>query len=567
ETKSLIDDRLQLLVGRQTQQKLQRIESYDAIVKDLEQLKDGLHRSSRESLEQLCIDALARIDSEYKTLKAEQSEKGVVAGIEALRVGEARLADCRKMSASVQQTLEETLAAASDKARQRVTAIQQQLNRRIASCEEWIDGLPGRVSSATDAAQLSALRDEIIKCMAVYTDTPEEESLLVCKEQVETKAAELAAAEQQRTLRQTQIAAHFRLVNERADRVAQAHAFADAVREFAGLQPLPALPDGISLTAEEKSEQQVHLDRARQRVVALFNELTAANTPQTPVGFEHRRTLLAQAIGTLNTASGLPPEWPQQLRNLAESNRRTEEDWKAEQRAQEEAERLARENERRRASNRTLVEGVLKQAQIAKSLREIQNAVALLNDVRARLELPCDEDSAQIEQALRELSKREETIRGWVNEVLPERLSAAWVISEVNELRQKLADYTSRCEGDAALTAILNQARLRLDERGMLLHELPALGKNVTSISHGLERLARLEVLRETYPDCGRLVTEVDARLREKLAQLQAEQRAEAENWLAQFNVALERELLAEGAGTDQRQLEFRSTTIRIPVL
>jgi hypothetical protein len=172
------------------------------------------------------------------------------------------------------------------------------------------------------------------------------------------------------------------------------------------------------------------------------------------------------------------------------------------------------------------------------------------------LEPPCDEQVEQIKRALRDLGEREETIRGWVKEILPERLAAAWAVGETQELRQKIVSYESRCEGDATLAAALNQARLRLDERSAFLNELAALEKNVTSISHCHEKLTRLEGLRETYPDGELLTAEAGARLREKLARLQAEQRVEAERWLAQFNVALEQELPAKEAGALLRKLQ-----------
>jgi hypothetical protein len=558
ETKSLIEARLQSLVERQAQQKLKKIESHDAIVKDLEQLKDALHRSGRESLEHLCIEALARIESEYKALKAEQAEEAIVAGIESFRVADAGLAACRDMAAAVRQTLEEKLAHASDKAGRKIEAVQQQINRHILNCEEWVAGLPESIAAAKDAVQFKALRDEIIKRTVVYADTPEETLLLECKEQVEAKAGELAETAQRQAIRQTQINAHFSLVKERAARVIQAPAFAEAVREFAHLLPLPAPPDGVSFTAEEEREQQTHLDQAQQRITTLFNELTAANTPQTAAGFEQRQAQLQLSLEAINAVSSLPAEWRRQLSDMAEANSRAYEDWQVEQRKEEEARRLAQENERRQENNRKLVDGPLKQGKSAQSLREIQNAVASLNDARAALEPPCDEQVEQIERALRDLGEREETIRGWVKEILPERLAAAWAVGETQELRQKIVSYESRCEGDATLAAALDQARLRLDERGAFLTELAALEKNVTSISHCHEKLTRLEGLRETCPDGEPLTAEAGARLREKLAQLQAEQRAQAERWLAQFNVALEQDLPAKDASALLRKLQDR---------
>jgi chromosome segregation ATPase len=257
--------------------------------------------------------------------------------------------------------------------------------------------------------------------------------------------------------------------------VIQASAFAEAVREFAHLQSLPALPDGISFAAEEEREQQTHLERARQRTVALFNELTAATTPQAAAEFERRQAQLEGSLEALAAATGLPAEWQQQLSDLAEANNGAYEDWQVEQRKEEEARRLAQENERRQANNRKLVDGALKQAKSAQSLREIQNAVASLNAARAALEPPCDEQVEQIERALHDLCEREETIRGWGNEVLPERLESAWTVSEVQELRKNIVSYETRCVGDETLAGTLNQARLRLDERIAFLNELGSL--------------------------------------------------------------------------------------------
>lgn len=558
ELKSLIEARLQSLVEKQTQQKLKKIESHEAIVKDLDQLREALHRSGRESLEQLCIDALARIEGEYKALKAEQAEEAIVAKVEALRVADAGLAACREWATSVQRTLDGELPAASDKTRRKVSAIEQQIKRRIASCEEWIATLPERIAAAEDAAQFKALRDEIIERAKVYANTPEEAALLAGKEQVEAKANELAEVERRQAVRQAEIKAHFNLLNERVSRVVQARAFADAVREFAQLQPLPVLPAGISLTAEEEREQQAQLGRAQQRIKALFEELTGAKRPSTAQEFERRQMQLEQSLSALEAVAGLPVEWQPQLRDLAEANSKALEGWLEEQRKKEEARRLAQENERRQAHNRKLADSALKQAASAQSLREIQNAVGSLNAARAGLEPPCEEQLEQLERAWHDLSAREETIRGWVNELLPEELASAWAVSEVRELRQKVVSYESRCAGETTLTVPLNQARLQLDERSAFLNELAALEKNVTSILHCQERLARLEDLSANYPAGERLTAEVGALLREQLARLQAEQRAQAEGWLAQFDVALERELAAKEAGALLRKLQNR---------
>lgn len=71
EVKNLIEEKLGSSVEKQTQQKLKRIESRDSLVKELEDLRDSLHKSGRADLEKMCVEALARIDDEYRALKAE----------------------------------------------------------------------------------------------------------------------------------------------------------------------------------------------------------------------------------------------------------------------------------------------------------------------------------------------------------------------------------------------------------------------------------------------------------------------------------------------------------------
>ncbi|HEX9005522.1 MAG TPA: hypothetical protein VGB07_36780, partial [Blastocatellia bacterium] len=270
ELKNIIEARLLSLVEKQAQQKLKKIESHDAIVKDLEQLKDALQRNNRVPLEQLCIDALVRIDSEYKTLKAEQAEEAIVAKVETWRVQDASLTVCREISVDVQQTLEEKLTHASDKTRRKIQAVQQQITRRIADCEAWIAELQERVSSTAELKQVRALRDEIVGRASIYANTAEEDTLNSCRREVETKEAKLAEAEQQQAVRYEQVNGHFKMIQERVARVVQARAFADAVREFAYLQPLPALPDGVLLVAEEERKQQTQLEQAQQRIIELF---------------------------------------------------------------------------------------------------------------------------------------------------------------------------------------------------------------------------------------------------------------------------------------------------------
>ncbi|MDQ3011490.1 MAG: hypothetical protein M3X11_12395, partial [Acidobacteriota bacterium] len=525
---------------------------------ELESLRNVLHKNGREKMEMNCREAIERLGKEYAALKARQEEEAIVAKVETWRVQDASLAACREWTASVQLTLDEELAAASDKTRRKVSAIQQQINRRIASCEEWIAALPERIAAAEDVVQFKELRDEIIRRTADYANTLEGASLLTCQKQVEARAEELAEAEQRQAVRQAQINAHFGLVNERATRVVQARAFADAVREFAYLQPLPALPDGVLLVAEEEREQQTQLEQAQQRIIELFKELTAAQKPSTVTEFERRQAQLERSLETLEAVPELPAEWRQQLLELAQANSRAHEDWQVKQRQQEESLRLAQENERRQSNNRKLVDGALKQAKGAQSLREIKNAIASLNTARAAMEPPCEEQDEQFEEALRDLKEREETICGWVNEILPAQLSSVWAVSEVQELRRKIVSYESRCEGEAQIAATLNQARLQLDERGGFLNELAALEKNVASISHCHEKLTQLEELRERYPDGERMTAEASARLREKLARLHAEQRTQAERWLEQFDIAMERELAAKEAGALLRKLQER---------
>ncbi len=551
ETKNLIEAQLQSLVEKQVKQKLKKIESHDAIVKDLERLKDALHHSGRESLEHLCIEALARIDNEYKALKAEQAEEAIVSKVEALRVIDASLAACREWAAGVRQTLDGDLAAGSEKARRKVSSILRMIDRRIASCEEWVSNLPEHISAARDAAQFKALRDDIIARTTIYANTPEEALLLTYQQQVEAKAEELAEAERQQAMRQVRISAYFGLVKERVARVVQAREFDDAVREFVHLRPLPTLPDGVLLTEEEERELQEQLNEAMQRITTLFGELTAAKTPQTATEFERRQTQLEQSIEALGADVNLPAEWRLQLREAAETNRRAYKDWQLKQRRKEEAQRLAQENERRQDNNRKLVDGALRQAESAQSLREIHNAIDSLSATRAGLEPPCDEQIEQIDIALRDLGEREKKIRMWVNEVLPGRLASLWTVIEIQELSQEVISYESRCEGEVSLAAALEQARLQLERRRIFLNELAALEENATSISQCHESLRRLGELREAHPDGEPLIAKVSARL-------QTKQRDQVERWLVQFKTALEQEMSAKDAGALLRKLQDR---------
>jgi len=558
DAKKLFEGLIEKLVSRKTTQRLERIEGRDALMRDLESLRNALHKSGREKLERDCLEAIERIGKEYDALKAGQEEAAIVGQVESMRFGDAGLASCREMAVHVQQVLDEKLSSASDKARQKVLRVQQQISRRIVESEEWIALLPGRISSAAGVAQLQHLRDEIIKRIAVFADTPEAESLLACQEQVEAKIAELAEAEQQQAVRQERINTYFSIVKERADRVIQARAFHDAVRELANLQTLPPLPDGISLTDAEDRQAQDHFDKSRKTVAALFDELKTGKQLHKASDFEQREKQFELALAELDSAPDLPSEWRGILNDLLEAVRREYEDWQEAKRKEEDARRLAQEQERRQAQNRKLVKSALQQANSAQSLREIQNAMSSLSAARAGLEPPCEEHVGQVEDALAALSERDETVRGWINRVLPESLSLAWAVGEIQALRQKIVTYESLCAGDEILSSALSQARLMLDERHTLLDDLAAIERDATSIDRCQEKLIQVERLKLRYSHSDEKIVETSLRLCEKLNRLRIEQRREAESWLAQFRAALERDIPSKEAGELIRKLNNR---------
>ncbi len=558
ETKKLIEERLKLLVEKQTQQRLHRIESYEAIVKDLETLRASLHKSGREGLERSCIEALTRIENEHGALKAQQEEARFVAQAEALRVEAASLAACREMAADLQKILDESLAQASDKARRKVQEVQRRVNQRITNCQDWLAALTERVSSVAALSQARQLRDEIIARASEYANTAEEETLLSYKQQVEATEEELAEAERHQAVRLASVNAYLGSIRAQATRVIQAQAFHDALREFAQLRALPPLADGMTLTEAEESQVADCLNEAEQRVTVIFEVLTGAKLLGKESDFERREEELELALTAIVTVPSLPAAWRERLENLREAVKQDFENWQITQRKLTEARRLAEESARRQTQNRKLAEGVLKQAERAHTLGEMRNAASALQAALAGLEPPCEEQAEQLERARAELSEREQTVRGWISEILPESLLAAWTTDEIQELRQKVVSYEARCVEVEELLSALSQTRTTLDERSALLNQLTGFEQDATTINRCQERLAQLEEIEQKHPEATAQIVQISVRLCEKLERFQGEQRQQAERWLAQFSAALERDVSIREASELLRKLDSR---------
>src|SRR5215210_3762315 len=125
-------------------------------------MRDALKQAGRLDLEQLAIDALGRIEEEYRRLLARGKEAAVIADVESFNVKDANLAASRRHAAKVADLLDTKLADASESARERVNRNLQQTNKRIASLEGWLDEFTRRAESANDLQTVGAARDEAL---------------------------------------------------------------------------------------------------------------------------------------------------------------------------------------------------------------------------------------------------------------------------------------------------------------------------------------------------------------------------------------------------------------------
>jgi len=223
----------------------------------------------------------------------------------------------------------------------------------------------------------------------------------------------------------------------------------------------------------------------------------------------------------------------------------------------------AAEAKQRQARNQNRVTAALKQTAGVQTLREIHNALTNLIDVRSRLESPCDEDMAKLEAESRRLEDSSIAIRSFVNEALPTAISAVWTGKEINDLRQKVVSYEALCAGDELLSATLGKARLLLDDRLYLIKQLSSLEQQATAIEQCQGIIEQLKALKSEHQDNIAPIEAAESRLQKRLVHFQAEEHRKAEEWLSQFQIAINESISPEQANQLLHKLEEKPAGLK----
>lgn len=543
-----LNERLEAEVAKQTGQALARIEQYEAVKNFLREIRDALKQSGRPDLEQLTIDALVRIEEEYKRLVARGKEATVIADVESFNVKDANLAAARKHAAKVSDLLDTKLADASESAREHAGRSLQQTNKRIDALESWLDEFTRRAESADDLQALGAARDEALSHERDYLETPEVERFRELKKRIEERQNELqetAAAESRLQVRRDEFV---RAVKESAVRVLRLQSFDVALPEWDELHKTANVPGDLSVTDEQHDVLRDSLKQADDRVEALYCDLLRSRSLQTEQAYATRGAALERAAEALGLSKSAPAEW---RLSLTEAQRKLEADlaeWRAAQTLQAEERRRAESERRREEDNRRVLDDALRQTKNASSLREIKNALSTIAGARERLTTPAEAERGGLEAEESRLLLNAEKLRSWVSDVLPAELSAVGNLKDVQTLRQKVATHESLCAGEAELVESLRQARAALDRRADLFNRLNTLERQTVTLERGDDLLSQYAELRSEHPDMAGRVEAAEETLRRRLDALRAAERRKVEEWLRQFRAIDEGELTVKKA-------------------
>jgi hypothetical protein len=308
ETKRFLNARIEAEVAKQTQQPLKRREEYEAVKNHLKEMKDALRQSGRQDLEHLCVAALERIDAEYEALKSKEKEAAIVSEVESFKANEAGLAASRKQAAHIEELLKTKLAAASENTRARIERSFQQANKRVSALEEWVAALPQVIEAATELSKVRELRDEINKRERDYADTPELDTLNVQRELIEKKERLLFDQAAQQAVRQANVAAYIRAVEDQARRAEKAQTFEGAIQDLGDARSA-SVPEDITLNDKEQVNVDAAINRIVARVESLFRELVHEHDFSKEQEFLSHQAALERAISAVEHFDSAPAEW------------------------------------------------------------------------------------------------------------------------------------------------------------------------------------------------------------------------------------------------------------------
>lgn len=556
EGETRLNERLAAEVAKQAQQPLTRIEQYEAVRNSLREMRDALRQAGRQDLEQLAVDALGRIEEEYKRLVARGKESAVLTDVESFNIKDAGLAACRKHAARTAELLHTKLVDASEGARERVNRNLQQTDKRIVALEAWLSEFAGRAESASDLQTVGALRDEALSHERDYLDTPELDRLREIRARIEDKQKDLqenAAAEARLQAMRDE---YVRGVKEGGARVLRMQSFDAALPEWDDLNKMAETPGGLILTDQQHDLVRDNLRRAGERVETLYRDLLRERALQTEQAYATQVTALDRALDAVGRSSSAPAEWHQSLVEARQKLDRALAEWRDEQSRLAEERRRAESEKRCEEDNRRVVDAALRQTKHASSLREIRNAVSAIAESRDRLIPPADEEVNRLGAEERRLLHSEEKLRAWVADALPAELSVVNTVKDVNNLRQKVATHESLCAGDPAIGESLRQARNTLDRRADLFNRLNTLERQTVTLSRGDELLSQYADLKSEHPDMTVRIEAGEETVRRRLDALRAAERRQVEDWMKQFRVSDEKELTAKKVGELLHALE-----------
>lgn len=563
ETLKSLHARLEEEVRKQTQQPLlTRIEQYEAIKNALKEMKDALKRGGRHDLEQLGVEALSRVEEEYKALVARGKEAAIVADVESFNINDANLAACRRQVERVEELLASKLADVSEGARERVARNLQQTNKRIMVLEQWLVSLAERIEAASDLTSVRGLRDELFKHERDYTQSPELSQLTSFKQQIEQKQNALQERAAAEAVRRAKLDEHLRIVQERAARVVRMQSLDAALSELDEFLEVSSAPDDLALTDAHQATLNASVKKANERVETLYRELLRPRSLQNEQAYIAYDAELERTINALDNSRNASAEWRQALMEARQSTESNLTAWREEQsRLAEERGRVESEKQRTN-DNRRIADDALRQTKNAGSLREIQNALATIHDARARLIAPAEDAVKKLDAEEERLRSADGKLRAWVSETLPAELLRVETVKDIQTLRQRVVTHESLCAGEPSLAETLHQARAVLDRRTNLVNRLITLERQTPTLIRGEDMLAQYADLKAEHPEMSSRIDASAQNLCIRLEALRAAEKRRTEEWLKQFQIVEGEDVTAKQASELLRKLDQRPNNL-----
>jgi hypothetical protein len=537
--KSAIDNKVLSLVELLTQQPLKDIEAYDALRRDLDSCQLALENSGRENLKVKCISARARINTEYAQLKAKQKDLAILAELNALHIEDLGLGSSRNAAARIRTQLVTDLSDSSAETQELAKEKLGLLDIQVTKYTDWLSKLPQRFSEVGDSKTARMLREDLVSKAQRYANTPELAGVEQWKVRVVEAERRFEEIETLEAARRATVSTFVRLMKHHAGRVSNARAFADAAGEYGNLTNPESVPQGIEFTRDEQREVDALRLNARERLSTFFAKVKEPRPLKSATSFALRQAELEEVLAVISGSSDLPAEWRVEIETMLNQVVQAHAQWQAEQERDLEEQKRANAEKQRRRDNLEVLKEVMKQATAARTLTDIEGALATIASAPSRLSPPCEEELTELSKEGDKLGKLEVGIRSWVSDSLPPALSKCWDPRAIKELKKAIVGHGTLCASSAEITALLSDASVALDQRLQLLDELLRLERQCSSLKQCAESLERLAQLKDQHPDATVLTSQTETKIRGRVEFLQAENRRKIEIWLSQFQIVL----------------------------